>query len=293
MKYAYYLGCWIPARVNQYDLSTRAIAKKLGIELVDLEGAGCCGTVLVRSVDFKTNLVMSARILALAKSMGLDLLVLCNGCYESLVEAENLVKTNEDLREQVNTILKSTDNLVYEGDEKIKHLIQVLYDDIGLERLRDEIKRPLDGLRVAVHYGCHILRPSSRLKFDNAENPKILDELVEITGAKSIYWPLKLWCCGSPMLAVDRNLSLSIAGMKLKSAKEAGADCIVTICPSCQIQFDTLQPEISKVTGEQYNIPVLLYPQLLGLALGFTPEEVGLHLNKISAENLLKFQSKA
>ncbi len=293
MKYAYYLGCWIPARVNQYDLSTRAIAKKLGIELVDLEGAGCCGTVLVRSVDFKTNLVMSARILALAKSMGLDLLVLCNGCYESLVEAENLVKTNENLREQVNTILKSTDNLVYEGDEKIKHLIQVLYDDIGLERLRDEIKRPLDGLRVAVHYGCHILRPSSRLKFDNAENPKILDELVEITGAKSIYWPLKLWCCGSPMLAVDRNLSLSIAGMKLKSAKEAGADCIVTICPSCQIQFDTLQPEISKVTGEQYNIPVLLYPQLLGLALGFTPEEVGLHLNKISAENLLKFQSKA
>jgi len=293
MKYAYYLGCWIPARVNQYDLSTRAIAKKLGIELVDLEGAGCCGTVLVRSVDFKTNLVMSARILALAKSMGLDLLVLCNGCYESLVEAENLVKTNENLREQVNTILKSTDNLVYEGDEKIKHLIQVLYDDIGLERLRDEIKRPLDGLRVAVHYGCHILRPSSRLKFDNAENPKILDELVEITGAKSIYWPLKLWCCGSPMLAVDRNLSLSIAGMKLKSAKEAGADCIVTICPSCQIQFDTLQPEISKVTGEQYNMPVLLYPQLLGLALGFTPEEVGLHLNKISAENLLKFQSKA
>ncbi|MHA1721854.1 MAG: CoB--CoM heterodisulfide reductase iron-sulfur subunit B family protein [Candidatus Baldrarchaeia archaeon] len=293
MKYAYYLGCWIPARVNQYDLSTRVVAKKLGIELVDLEGAGCCGTVLVRSVNFKTNLVMSARILALAKNMGLDLLVLCNGCYESLMEAENLVKTNENLREQVNTILKSTDNLVYEGDEKIKHLIQVLYDDIGLERLRDEIKRPLDGLRVAVHYGCHILRPSSRLKFDNAENPKILDELVEITGAKSIYWPLKLWCCGSPMLAVDRNLSLSIAGMKLKSAKEAGADCIVTICPSCQIQFDTLQPEISKVTGEQYNMPVLLYPQLLGLALGFTPEEVGLHLNKISAESLLKLQSKA
>ena len=293
MKYAYYLGCWIPARLNQYDLSTRVVAKKLGIELVDLEGAGCCGTVLVRSVNFKTNLVMSARILALAKSMGLDLLVLCNGCYESLIEAENLIRTSEKFRKQVNTILKSTDNLVYEGNEKIKHLIQVLYDDIGLERLRDEIKRPLDGLRVAVHYGCHILRPSHKLKFDNAENPRILDDLVEITGAKSIYWPLKLWCCGSPILAIDRDLSLSIAGMKLKSAKEAGADCIVTICPSCQFQFDTLQPKISKVTGEQYNMPVLLYPQLLGLALGFTPEEVGLHLNKVSAESLLKLQSKA
>ncbi len=292
MKYAYYLGCLIPARTNQYDLSTRVVAKKLGIELVDLEGAGCCGSVLVRSVDFRTNLMMSARILALAKNMGLDLLVLCSGCYESLMEAENLIERSENFREQVNALLKSTDNLVYGGGEKIKHLVQVLYDDIGLERLRDEIKRPLDGLRVAVHYGCHVLRPSSTLKFDNAENPKILDDLVEITGAKSIYWPLKLWCCGSPILAIDKDLSLSIAGMKLKSAKEAGADCIVTICPSCQIQFDTLQPEISRVTGEQYNMPVLLYPQLLGLAMGFSPEEVGLHLNRISAESLLKFQRK-
>ncbi|RLE45452.1 MAG: CoB--CoM heterodisulfide reductase subunit B, partial [Candidatus Methanomethylicota archaeon] len=206
MKYAYYFGCWVPARLNQYDLSTRVIARKLGIELIDLEGAGCCGAVLIRSVNFKTNLMMSARILALAENMGLDLLVLCNGCYESLIEAKNLVKTNENFREEVNTLLKSTDNLIYEGNKKVKHLIQVLYDDIGIEKLRDEIKKPLDELRVAVHYGCHILRPSDRLKFDDAENPKILDELVEVTGAKSIYWPLKLWCCGSPILAIDRNL---------------------------------------------------------------------------------------
>ena len=244
MKYAYYLGCWIPARLNQYDLSTRVVAKKFGIELVDLEGAGCCGA-MIRSINFKTNLMMSARILALAENMGLDLLVLCNGCYESLMEAADLVKTNESFREQVNTLLKSTDSLVYEGNVKVKHLVQVLYNDIGLDRLRNEIRRPLDGLRVAVHYGCHILRPSSKTGFDNAENPKILDELVEISGARSIYWPLKLWCCGSPVLAVDKNLSLSIAGMKLKSAREAGADCIVTICPSCQIQFDTFQPDIS------------------------------------------------
>ena len=181
MKYAYYLGCLIPARLNQYDLSTRAVAKKFGIELVDLEGAGCCGTVLVRSVNFKTNLAMSARILALAKNMGFDLLVLCNGCYESLMEAEDFVKTNEDFREQLNTILKSTDNLVYEGGVKVKHLIQVLYEDIGIERLKDEIKKPFDGLRVAVHYGCHILRPSHRMKFDNAENPRILDDLVAVS----------------------------------------------------------------------------------------------------------------
>lgn len=292
MEYTYYLGCFIPARLNQYDLAIRTVMENLGVKLIDLEKAGCCGTVFIRSISIKTSLVMSTRILALAKNTGLSLLVPCPGCYESLIEAENLIKTNRNLRDEINTLLKSVDNLVYEGNGEVKHLIQVLYSDVGLEKLKSKIKKPLNGLRVAVHYGCHILRPSSKLKLNNAENPRILDELVNITGAESIYWSLKLWCCGSPILAIDKNLSLHIAGMKLKSAKESKADCIVTICPSCQIQFDTLQSEISKTTKEQYNIPILLYPQLLGLAMGFSPEEVGLNLNKVAIDNLLKLLSK-
>lgn len=292
MEYAYYLGCFIPARLNQYDLAIRTVMKNLGVKLTDLEKVGCCGTVFARSINIKANLVMSARILSLAKNMRLNLLVPCPGCYESLIEVENLIKTNGNLKEEINNLLKSINELIYEEDTKIKHLIQVLYSDIGLENLKNKIKKPLNGLRVAVHYGCHILRPSNKLKIDNAENPKVLDELVNITGAESIYWPLKLWCCGSPILAIDKNLSLRIAGMKLKSAKESEADCIITICPSCQIQFDALQNEISEFTKERYDMPILLYPQLLGLAMGFLPEEVGLNLNRVAIDNLLKILSK-
>ena len=289
MKYLYYVGCLIPSRLNQYDLATRKVLGRLGVELVDLEDTSCCGTVLVRSIDAKTNLTMSARILALAENKGLELLVTCPGCYESLREAHEVFMENPGFREEANRILMEIDNICFSGkDNIVKHLIQVLYNDIGLDRIKNIVVNPLKGLKVAVHYGCHILRPSEKVKIDNAETPKILDDLVRITGAESIHWMLKLWCCGFPIQAIDRSLSLSIAGMKLRSAKDAEADCIVTVCPSCQFQFDILQSEISKLTGEQYSMPVLLYPQLLGLAMGLGPEDVGLNLNRSSVDKFLQ-----
>ncbi|MEM1742356.1 MAG: CoB--CoM heterodisulfide reductase iron-sulfur subunit B family protein [Nitrososphaerota archaeon] len=288
MRYAYYMGCVVPSRLNQYDLAVRNVLKELGVELVDLEDAGCSGTVITRSVDAKTNLVMSTRILALAENKNLNLLVTCPGCYESLKEAQETFHNNTSFKEEVNTILKKLDGLTYSGEVEVKHLIHVLYEDLGLKNIRGKIKRSLKGLRVAAHYGCHILRPSNKLKSDNPENPKILDELIEVTEAKSIYWMLKLWCCGSPILAIDRDLSLSLTCAKLKSAKDSEADCIVVICPSCQLQFDFMQNEASRISGERYDIPVILYPQLLGLSIGLKPEEVGLHLNKTGIDKFLE-----
>lgn len=288
MRYAYYIGCIVPSRLNQYDLAVRNVLKELGVEVVDLEGAGCCGTVITRSVSAKANLVMSTRILALAENKNLNLLVTCPGCYESLKEAQEIFDNNTSFREEVNMILEKLDDLTYSGGVEVKHLVHVLYEDLGLEKIREKIKRSLKGLRVAAHYGCHILRPSNKLKSDNPENPKILDELIEVTGAKSIYWMYKLWCCGSPILAIDRELSLSLTSAKLKSAKDSEADCIVVICPSCQLQFDFMQNEASKISGERYDIPVILYPQLLGLSLNLKPEEVGLHLNKTGIDKFLE-----
>lgn len=288
MKYAYYLGCVIPSRLNQHDLAVRNISRKLGIELIDLEGAGCCGSVMSRSTNIKANLIMSMRILVLAESKRLDLLVCCPGCYESLTEAHRVFNNDGGFREEANKILEKIDGLTFSGAIKVKHFMQVLYEDVGLEKIGSKIHRPLRGLRVAAHYGCHILRPSSKVKFDHPEDPTILDKLIEVTGAKSIYWTMKLWCCGSPIQVIDRNLSLSLAGMKLKSAKEAGADCIVTMCPSCQLQLDLMQNEASKITGEKYDMPVILYPQLLGLAMGLKSEEVALHLNKTVKERFLE-----
>lgn len=289
MKYAYYTGCLVPARLNQYDLATRKVLGKLDVELVDLEDAACCGTVITRSIDAKTNLMMSIRILALAGSKKLDLLVTCPGCFESLMDAYTVFIENAGFREEAKSILKDIDNISYDGDGSIvKHLIQVLINDIGLEKIKAVVEKPLNGLKVAAHYGCHILRPSTKLRVDDAENPKMLDELVNATGAESIHWMLKLWCCGFPIQAVDKNLSLSIAGIKLRSVRDAEADCMVTICPSCQFQFDVLQNEVSKITGEQYSMPVILYPQLLGLAIGLAPEDVGLNLNKASIDRFLE-----
>ncbi|MCK4953216.1 CoB--CoM heterodisulfide reductase iron-sulfur subunit B family protein [Candidatus Bathyarchaeota archaeon] len=287
MKYSYFMGCQVPARVNYCDLAVRRVTKALGIELIDLQDAGCCGCLL-RSVNSKVTLALSTRIMALADKNGLDLVVLCNSCFATLREVGNFLEENPKLLMEVNELLE-TEGLKYKGKVEVKDILQIFYDDYGVEKIRSELTKSFKDLKVAVQYGCHLLRPSRITKFDNPEVPHILDELVEATGAKSIYWPLKLWCCGSTTLPTDDKLGMSLARNKLMDAKEAGADCIVTTCPSCQISFDLLQPRIEKIYNEQYNLPILYYPQLLGLAMDMSPEEVGLNLNRIEAETILKF----
>lgn len=287
MKYSYFMGCQVPARVNYSDLAVRRVTEALGIKLIDLKGAGCCGCHL-RSVDSKVTLALASRILALADKAGLDLVVLCNSCYSTLAETSEFLRENPELRAEVNDLLASQD-LECKGKTKVKDIIQVFYHDYGLNKIDSRIAKSFEGLKVAVQYGCHLLRPSKSTKFDNPEAPRILDDLVEVTGAKSIYWPLKLWCCGFPILPTDREMGMSLARNKLRDAKDAGADCMVTTCPSCQISFDVLQPSIAKHFEDKYNLPVLYYPQLLGLAMNMGPEEVGLHLNRVPTESILRF----
>ncbi|MFQ6076331.1 MAG: CoB--CoM heterodisulfide reductase iron-sulfur subunit B family protein [Candidatus Bathyarchaeia archaeon] len=287
MEYTYFMGCQIPARLNNCDLSIRNAAETLGIEMSDLEGAGCCGYPL-RSLDSKATVLMASRNIALADKMHRDVMVVCNSCYSTLTEVKNLLKEEPKLLEEANEAL-GREGLHYEGTTRIKHILQVLYHNCGINKIDAQIKRRFEGLNVAVHYGCHILRPSENLSFDDPEIPHILDELVEMTGAKSVYWPLKLWCCGATTLPFDEKLGMKLIDMKLKDARNAGAHCMVTTCPSCQISFDILQPRTARIHGEQYNIPVLYYPQLLGLALGLSPKEVGLGMNRVSAEPILQF----
>lgn len=287
MKYALYLGCTIPSRMNHYDASTRRVAEVLGVELVDLEGAGCCGPVFVRSINRATYVAMAARNLALAERMGLDVVTLCNGCFGALVEAGHALKDDERLRAEVNGILKD-EGLEFEGKTCVKHFVQVLYHDVGLSKIRAKVVNPFKGLRSAVHYGCHVLRPSEITKFDKAEDPRMLDQLVEATGTKSVNWLLKTMCCGAPSLAASEETALQLARMKLESAKKAGADCVITICPFCEVMFDTEQLKIATETGQSFDLPALFYPQLLGLAMGMKPDDVGLGMNRIPAEKVLK-----
>ena len=285
MKYAYFLGCTIPARANSYDASANQVAKKLDIELVPIEGATCCPPVSIRSLDFKSWITIAARNLALIEKMGLDVVTLCNGCYETLKDANHIIKTNSEIREEVNSILEKQ-GLKVDGLREVKQFTEVLCTDYAKTKLKERMTRRLDGLKVAVHYGCHLIRPSKISQFDDPEMPHKMDELVELTGAKSIEWREKLKCCGAPILAVNEKLAIDLARQKLLSAKEAGAHCIVTPCPFCGIQFDLIQLKIEEVYDISIELPMLFLPQLLGLSLGIDTEALGFDLHRIPLDEI-------
>jgi len=276
------LGCVIPARLNSYDAATRRIAEVLGVELVDIEGAICCSSPDMESMSEETGLAMAAYNISIAEEMNLDIMVLCNGCNEVLVKANKKLKENKKLQDKVNNVLADLGRK-YNGTIEVKHLVRVLYEDFGVEKIKKKIKKPFKNLKVAVHYGCHLIKPSEFLMFDNPENPKSLDELVNITGARSVNYPDKMECCGGPILAVNEDLSLNIARSKIEVVKKY-ADVIVTACPFCYLQYENCQ----LLSGEKEQIPVVLYPQLLGLALGIDYDDLALYENRIDASILLE-----
>jgi heterodisulfide reductase subunit B len=283
MRFAYFLGCTIPARANSYDAAARQVASKLDIELIPIEGATCCPPVSIRSLDFKSWITIAARNLALVEQMGLDVVALCNGCYGTLKDANHILRMNEQLRNEVNGTLEGL-GLKVEGVREVKQFTEVLCSDYAKQKLLEKMTKKLEGLKVAVHYGCHLIRPSKIVQFDNPELPRKVDELVELTGAESIEYQNKLKCCGAPVLAVNEKLALELTKQKLLSAKKAGAHCIVTTCPFCGIQFDLFQLKVEDLIKESIELPMLFLPQLLGLSLGIEPKLLGLELHRVPFE---------
>ncbi|NWF96515.1 MAG: CoB--CoM heterodisulfide reductase iron-sulfur subunit B family protein [Candidatus Thorarchaeota archaeon] len=281
LSYELFLGCAIPARFNNYESSLRAVAKELGVELIDFEGASCCGTVVMKSIHEASWLSLSGRNIALAESRGHDIVTPCNGCFGSLKDTDHVLHGHSQLREAVNKTLKPL-GLQYQGKAKIRHFVEVLYD--LREEIAGHIVRPLDGLRIAFHPGCHLLRPSNVAGFDDPELPRKVDELLELTGAKSVPWGLKLRCCGSPLLIASEEVATRILREKMISAREAGAHCIVTNCPACHTQFDLQLRGLKDDNGQSLEMPGLFVTQVLGLAMGLDSEQLGLQLNRISLD---------
>lgn len=286
MKYASFLGCTLPSRAHNYEASARIVGNKLGIEFVDTFDFSCCGLPL-KSAHFETFLAIAAYNLAIAEAEGFPLVVFCNGCFGALSEANEHLKHNIKHRNMVNELLKPLGNEFNRG-VKIIHFSRVLYEDVGLEKIKAEIVKDLKGIRIAPHYGCHYLRPSD--VHENGEdpiNPTSLDRLIDVTGATSISYEDMLQCCASPLLGASEKIAVRIGKNKLDHVKAAGADLMVIQCPLCSIMYDQYQPTIEKMFGIEYKIPVLYYPQLLGLALGFDPTELGLKKNKVKPDELL------
>ncbi|MGB9498984.1 MAG: CoB--CoM heterodisulfide reductase iron-sulfur subunit B family protein [Dissulfuribacterales bacterium] len=289
-QYALFLGCNIPVRVKQYEVSARMVLKELGVSLVDIRTFNCCGYPM-RNTDPTAFLLSAVGNLALAEKADLDMLVLCQCCYGSLKKAQVLMAGEGDLQAEVRHLL-AEEGLEYDGNVKIKHFLSVLYHDVGIDAINQKIAKPYKKLNIATHYGCHVLRPSRVTEFDDPVSPTLIDELVEATGAKSVDWPLKLECCGAPVTGIDDDLSWNLTEKKLTDAKKAGAHYMCTSCPYCHIQFDTVQQQMISDNGGSDALPAILYPQLLGLVMGIDGELLGISDNEIDISRVISFLSE-
>ena len=290
MKLALFLGCNIPARVQQYDMSARAVMDALNVDLVDIPDFNCCGYPM-RNTDFEAFVLFSARNLALAEKQGLDMLTLCKCCFGSLKKADYLMKNDAAIRDKINSLL-AKEGLSYKGGIEVKHFLSVLHKDIGISALKEKTNGGFKGLKIATHYGCHALRPSEITQFDDPVAPVLFDQLVEVTGAKSIDWTLKLDCCGAPLLGVNDALSMDLTQKKIFNGKQSGADFLCVACPYCHMQFDTVQNMMSSVRGMDHILPSILYTQLLGLVMGIDAKALGIEMNQIEIGGIEAFLSQ-
>jgi heterodisulfide reductase subunit B len=287
-KTALFLGCVIPSREQAYELASRKIMDKLGVEYVDVPEFRCCGYPAANS-NHDAYYAMSARNLAIAEKNGMNIVALCNACAVSLTKV--CQKLNEDPEEmkKVNETLKEI-NLEYTGCVEVKHFIRFLKEDIGEERIGKAIKKPLKGLKCAAHAGCHFMKPSSVYgHFDNPIKPRYLDDLINATGAESVEYIGKEMCCGGGILAIEENIPMKMVKEKLDNIEKTEADCMVLNCGFCAIMYDEYQKSIEEMAGKKYKLPVIYYPQLLGLAMGMDPKtDLALNKNAVKTKELVK-----
>lgn len=291
MKYSLYLGCVIPNRYPGIEASTRKALGRLGVELLDMNGASCCPAPgVIRSFNMDTWLAVAARNLSIAEGLGADVITLCNGCFATLAEANHILKHNQETAGSVNAKLENVGRS-YEGKIEVYHLTEVLHKEIGLEKIKESIERELP-LRLAVHYGCHLMKPSETRRWGVVHRPTFFEEMVEALGAESVDYKDKMMCCGAggAVRAGFPDVALDITVEKLESIQRAGADAIVNVCPFCHLQFDIGQAEIESRLSRKFEIPVVYYSQLLGLAQGFTADELGIHMNKTPPTYLEKLK---
>lgn len=268
-RYALFRGCFIPIRLPHIESIARTVFNHLGIELVDIEGFTCCPEPTgFGAIDRLSWLSVAARNMSLAEEQELDLITLCNGCLYTLRHTCHMLREG-NLKSRVNEVLSEVGHR-FCGSVKVRHFLEVIMEDVGVDGLRKMVRSPLSGLTVATHPGCHILRPQEVMSFDDPYDPLVLDGLVSVLGAQPADYDMKAECCGWPLANLGQSdASASLLAERVRAMREAGADCIVVGCPQCFYQFDRGQLTVSRKLGFEYGLPVLFYHQLLGLAMGY------------------------
>jgi len=287
-SFSLFTGCLIRARLPHLEKSARAVFETLGVQLSDLEGASCCpDPVGIRGWDEETWLVMAARNLALAGNHDQPLMTLCSGCYSTLLEAQHLLANDATTAAKVNQVLGQIGRPYVVGPP-VEHFARYLVEKAGREDWPARMVGSWQGLPVAVHHGCHFLRPSHIIEFDDPENPTKLEELVRALGAEVVDYPRKMLCCGFSIQGIDPDLALRMAREKLLLMKEYGARAVIVLCPSCYLQFDLMQQSIEREFGEPVELPVFYLTEFVGLALGLTASTLGLSFHRVDALPLVR-----
>ncbi|MDH3942505.1 MAG: CoB--CoM heterodisulfide reductase iron-sulfur subunit B family protein [Anaerolineae bacterium] len=292
MKYSYYPGCSLERNAQSYHESIMAIAPQLGLSLAEIDDWNCCGATEVITVDKMAAFALAGRNLALAAKQfangRVELVAPCSACYLNLRKTDKVLMETSDLSEKINTAL-AEGNLSYTpGSVRARHLLQVISDDLGLEQVAEIVTQPLAGLRIAPYYGCMVVRPEFSDSEDNPEYPVALDNLLAVVGAEVVDFPVKAHCCGGHMTQISEPTALEMIRRLLKNASDYQSDAIVTLCPMCQLNLDAFQQSVNRHFGTEYNIPVLYFTQVMGLAFGISPEELGFGSEFVSAKPLLK-----
>ena len=284
MKVAYYPGCSLHATARAYDESIRSIAGLMNLTLEEIDDWNCCGATAYMNVNEILSFSLSARNLALAAKTGLPVVSPCSACYTNLRKTEKFLAEMPDIKRKVDEAL-AAGGLRYDGGIVSKHLLQVVVEDVGLDKVRALVKRPLAGLKVAPYYGCQIARPFAME--ESVDNPVMLDRLLEALGAVAVPYAMKTICCGGSLMGTREEVALRLCRNLLLCAQQQKADCIAVTCPLCQMNVDTYQGRVNEIYGTSFNIPVLYFTQLMGMAFGIGAEDLGLQRGTVSAAALL------
>lgn len=274
MRFAYYPGCVAQESGKELDLATRWVCRALGIELVEFPSFSCCGSGFVDEANEVLNVAINARNLSIAERAGLPLLTICSTC-QGMLSLANRRLEDPKVRPRVDAALKPL-GIEYRGSVRVTHLLRVLVEDVGLAAVRARVRQPLAGLKVGAFYGCHLLRPTDEMGWEDGEEPHAFEDLLAALGAEPVYYRGRVMCCGFPIQFVKESTASRIAGHQIQDAKSHGAHAMATPCPLCHISLDAYQNKAEKAVGAPLDMPVFHLPQLVGLAFGATPEELGL-----------------
>ncbi len=287
LKFALYPGCAAQGATPELYQSTMAIVGRLGLDVVELAAASCCGAGVVTEAEPDVALALNARTFAQAESLGLDIMTICGTCQGVMGAGNKRLKTEPGLLDRINRLLEP-EGILYRGTVQVKHLLWIVVREIGIRRLSELVKAPLGGVRIAPFYGCYMLRPSWDLGYDDPENPTSLEQVIRTLGGEVVAYTGRTKCCGFPVMLEKEAIAVAMAGANMKEAKEQGADCMVTPCPLCHMSLDIYQERAGKAVKTSLDLPILHLPQLLGLAMGLPSKDLGLSRHLVPVDSIVR-----